>query len=91
MKNAADNGLVDAMNNYACMLEAGDGVAVDKKEASEYVKKAADKGSASSMFNYGKMLKNGDGIPKSIKEAMKYLIKAFDNGYKEAIMLELNK
>ena len=35
MKMAADNGNADAMNYYAQMLENGDGIPIDYKEASK--------------------------------------------------------
>ena len=41
---AGDSGSVPAMRKIAVILEKGDGIEVDKKEAAQYYKIAADQG-----------------------------------------------
>lgn len=60
------------MRNYAVMLEHGQGIPQDKKEAAKYYKMAADRGNAGSMKVYGRMLEKGDGIPQDKEAATKY-------------------
>ena len=45
---------------YAIMLSEGRGIDIDKKEATEYMKKAANKDNIYAMHLYGLMLYNGD-------------------------------
>ena len=60
------------MRYYVIMLEYGDGIGVDKKEAAKYYKMSADKGNSTSMCYHAYMLKNGDGIDINKKEAARY-------------------
>lgn len=54
MKNSSDNGNYDAMYYYAKMLYEGDGVEVNKKEASRYFKMSVDKGNKKGKEKVGK-------------------------------------
>ncbi|KAK8895332.1 hypothetical protein M9Y10_023792 [Tritrichomonas musculus] len=60
------------MNSYAYLLQKGDGIAMNKREAIRYYKMAIDKGSVNAMYNYGLMLVNGDGIAVNKREAARY-------------------
>lgn len=78
------------MFRYATMLHAGDGVAMNRKEAARFFKMAANKGDSNSMYNYGMMLRNGDGIAKNRKESDRYLNMAAIRGNPIAITELLN-
>lgn len=54
------------------MLETGDGIPIDKKEAAKLYKTAANKGNINAIYNYAQMLINGDGVPVDKAEAAKY-------------------
>lgn len=60
------------MNHYASMLQNGDGIPVNKKEATYYYKLSEDKGNINTMINYAKMLENGEGINSNKEEADHY-------------------
>lgn len=47
------------MFKYAVMLQDGDGIEMNKREASKYYKLAADQGHLESIHNYAIMLQNG--------------------------------
>ncbi len=79
-KKSADNGSINAMNNYAVMLENGKGVAMNKEEAARYYKIAADKGDIYAMYNYALILENGKGVAMNKEEAARYYKMAADNG-----------
>lgn len=46
-----------AMNNYAALLEEGQGVNADMNEAAKYYKMATEKGEKTAIINYAYMLK----------------------------------
>lgn len=73
-KIAADNGQINAMNNYALMIDNGEGVKMNKEEAAKYYKIAADKGDINAIYNYGVMLYEGEGVSINKEEAIRYLI-----------------
>lgn len=72
IKEAAENGLEDAIIDYANRLREGRGVHVDKKEAARLYKMAADKGNEKGICCYANMLRKGDGIPVDNKQCIKY-------------------
>ncbi|KAK8836822.1 hypothetical protein M9Y10_037346 [Tritrichomonas musculus] len=80
LKSLADEGDVNAMFNYAVLVEKGDGIDANKEEAIKYYKMAIEKGDASAMNNYANMLYNGDGIDTNKEEAFKYYKMAVDKG-----------
>ena len=65
------------MYTIGLLLLEGDGIEMNKQEASHYFKLAADKGHVDSMYKYAKMNEEGDGIPKNLDEAAKYFIKVY--------------
>ncbi|KAK8840227.1 hypothetical protein M9Y10_031172 [Tritrichomonas musculus] len=67
------------------MLFKGDGVPVDKTEASKYYKNAADKGDVSSMNKYTAIIFNGDGVPANKEEGLKYFHIAAEKGDVDAM------
>ena len=62
------------------MLDNGEGVAMNKKEACRYFKMAADKGDITAMKNYGFMLEDGEGVAMNKEEASRYYKMAADKG-----------
>ena len=68
MKEEADDGDIQSMISYAKMCYSGEGIELDKKEASCYYEKAAKLGESQAMFEIGKMCVNGDGIPENKKK-----------------------
>ena len=67
---AADAGHTISMSRLAFMLEKGEGIPVDKKEAAKYYEKSADAGDKCSICRYALMLQNGDGIPIDKKKSI---------------------
>lgn len=74
------------MTNYAFMIEYGNGIQKDPREAIKYYKMAINKGNSEVMFNYAVMLDNGNGIPEDKKEAIKYYKMAIDKGNSIAML-----
>lgn len=74
-----------AMTNYAMILENGEGVPVNKKEAAKYYKISADKGCPTAMFNLATMFEEGECVPVNKEEAVKYYKLSDDCGDKVAM------
>lgn len=82
LKSLADKGDVNAMFNYAVLVEKGDGIDANKEEAI-----------ASAMNNYANMLYKGECVKANKEEAFKYYKMAINNGndnaiFNYAVMLE---
>lgn len=69
------------------MLSEGRGIDIDKKEATEYMKKAANKGNIYAMHLYGLMLYNGDWVTQNKKETDFYFKKAGMTGNLDSLFL----
>lgn len=81
MKQAADDGCIDAMRMYATYLSTGHKcLKMNKKESSRYYKMAADLGDTISMLKYATMVDSGEGGKLDRKESAKYFKMAADNG-----------
>lgn len=78
VKKEADKGNVDAIIQYAQMLQTGYGAIMNKSEALKYFKKAVDLGDHNSMYIYAYCLRHGEGIETNIEEAVKYYKMAAD-------------
>lgn len=59
-------------NDIESMLYKGDGIEINKKETSKYLKKAADKGDIESLKKQATMILEGDEIEQDKKEALGY-------------------
>ena len=84
-RKGINKGDSNSMNNYANMLQKGEGVATNKKEAAYYYKLAAMQGNSNAMYNYALMLDNGDGLSMNKGKALKYYKMAADNGNSSAM------
>lgn len=81
LKQASDDGCVDAMSYYANCLSTGtNGLRMNKKESEKYFKKAADLGDADSMLKFAFLVDSGEGVEIDRKESAKYFKLAADNG-----------
>lgn len=80
-----------AMNNYAAMLEEGQGVNADMNEAAKYYKMAAEKGEKTAIINYAYMLKKGKIDNSDTQEVMKYYKMAAECGENEFCPYEIVK
>lgn len=86
--NAPDlEGDVNAIYEYGVKLFKGDGLPMNKKEASRYLKVAADKENSDAMLMYGLMLYKGDGIPINEEEGEKYIEKAVKQDNNDAMYI----
>lgn len=50
------------MNNYAFMLQHGNGIQIDKEIVAKYYKMAADLGNSNAMNNYNFLLAKGNDV-----------------------------
>ncbi|KAK8842425.1 hypothetical protein M9Y10_026008 [Tritrichomonas musculus] len=89
-KHSADQGDIESMFNYAVILEEGNGIDKNKKEASHYYKLAADHGHVDAMVNYAFMLYDGDGIDENKKESAHYYKLSADQGNVDAMFYYAN-
>ena len=65
-----------AQYNLGSAYMGGDGVPVDKPEASKWFKKAVEKGSAENYLRLGLCYYSGQGVDKNPEEAFKWFMKA---------------
>lgn len=79
LKDAAEDGFLDAMNQYALMLLQGEGGPEDISSGIEWFKKAANEGHGYAMFNLGDIF--ADDNPA---EAEVWFQRALDAGIREA-------
>lgn len=73
-----DKGNDQAMCKYAYMLEHGDGVLANVKEAIRYYRMAIYKGNVNAMLNYALLLKHGDFVASNNMAAIYYYKLAMD-------------
>lgn len=72
------------MNNYGCMLEDGEGIAINMSEACRYYKMSADGKNEYGMYNYARMIRYGRGTAVDKERALIYYQKAADSGHSGA-------
>lgn len=86
IKSQADNGNARACFRYAQILQTGDGVQPNAREALRYYKIGANNGNVDSMCCIAQLLDSGAvGVPVNKKEAVKYYRRAAENGKAEAM------
>lgn len=68
LKKAIDKGQIKELYLYSNIVEEGDGVLRDRKQAIRYLKIAADNGDYEDMNSYGVLLYNGDGVEEDKKK-----------------------
>lgn len=86
--DAADAGLLEAMDKLGVMYLKGQGVAVDYKEALKWFSRAAEKGYSWSMYHMGEMYYDGKGVSRSYDTARMLFSKAAGQG-NQAAMYEI--
>ena len=84
VRNAAEQGDVEAQTKLGVMYEFGNGVEHNFNEAVKWYTKAAKKGYAPAQKNLGTMYYSGRGVGKDYKEAIKWFIKSADQGYSQS-------
>ena len=82
--SAANAGNAAACYTIAQCYMNGDGVATDKYQAFQYMKKAADGGYTKAYIEVAKMYHGGRGVTKDRNEAERWYKKAADSGNAEA-------
>ncbi len=88
MRDAIDNGVVDAMLDLAAAYEKGDGVKVNPAESAKLYRRAAEAGSQEGGLRYAVALLDGKGVPKSDPVgAVAFLEPAADAGLADAQFL----
>lgn len=90
LKKAASNNNSWAMIKYADIVQKGEGISVNPKEAAQYYKKAADLGNPIAMTKYATMQETGNGIPSNKEEATNYYKKAIDKGDLQSLVMLAN-
>ena len=83
--DAADAGLLEAMDKLGVMYLKGQGVAVDYKEALKWFSRAAEKGYSWSMYHMGEMYYDGKGVSRSYDTARMLFSKAAGQGNRAAM------
>ncbi|MBG1231543.1 tetratricopeptide repeat protein [Aestuariivirga litoralis] len=78
---AAQKGHMLSENQYGAILENGDGLPKDEKQAGVWYLKAAEQGMAEAQNNYGVMVLRGLGRERNLDEAFKWFTKAADQKY----------
>lgn len=79
-----DKGNTNAMNSYATMLQYGQGVAVDYKEAIKIYKEFISRNNADAMLAYGKILLGASESEEKAKEGLDIISRAANRGLGEA-------
>jgi TPR repeat protein len=82
LRQAAEQGDARAQFSLALMLESGEGVAQDLREAAKWYQRAAEQGEASAQFNLGLMYANGRGVALDDARAIQWFRKATTNAGK---------
>ena len=76
LRQAAEQGDVEAQFQLGGMYSRGEGVPEDDREAVKWYRKAAEQEHASAQYNMGVMYHDGEGVPEDYREAMKWYRKA---------------
>ena len=85
LREAADQGHMEAQIYCGNMYDFGDGVAKDEQLALMYYEKAARQGHSHSQFNAGFFYRDGRGCEQSYERAAEWYEKAAQQGYASAI------
>ena len=80
IKKKAENGNVESQVLYADLLEKGDFITKNMREAVKFYEMAAKKDNPTALFRLGLILANGLGVKKDIRSAISYLKRAADSG-----------
>lgn len=80
----AEQGVATAQNNLGFMLENGQGVTKNDKQAVKWYRLAAAQGNAVAQNNLGTMYANGQGVSQDYEEAAKWYRLAAAQGYADA-------
>ena len=93
LRQAADQGDVEAQNHLGLMYAYGEGVPQDDAEAAKWWRKAADNGFPVAQYNLAMGYASGDGVTRDHAEAVKWFRMAAEQGDAQAqsklsVMLE---
>lgn len=86
MKQLADSGNLDAINNIGLMYCNGDGVEKDVREAVNYFENAAQAGLPIAMSNLGWIYSNSSGVTNDEEKAVEWYKKAAEAGLPSAML-----
>lgn len=82
--DAAEGGLLEAMDKLGVMYLNGQGVATDYKKALNWFSKAAEQGYSWSQYHIGEMYYDGKGVSRSYDTARMLFVKAAGGGNQAA-------
>jgi len=93
VKQAAEQGDVQAQFKLGLMYDEGQGVAQDYVEAVKWYQKAAGQGDADAQFKFGVCYERGKGVTQDYAKAVEWYTKAAEQGHEDAqeMLAEMKK